>query len=91
MAIKVNSTTVIADNRTVYNTGNVGVNTNSVTDVNLVGAGSSFNGLYICQGMIVTDNTLNGNQYIGTAYNGMMAGPVTINGNLLVNGNFVVV
>ena len=55
------------------------------------GIGNSFRGLYIGNGMMVVDNTLNGNHYIGTAYNGLMAGPVTINGVLTVDGNYVVV
>ena len=41
--------------------------------------------------MIIHDNTLSGNHYIGTAFNGLMAGPVSINGVLSVDGNFVVV
>jgi hypothetical protein len=41
--------------------------------------------------MIIVDNQLNGDHYIGTAYNGLMAGPVTINGILTVDGNYVVV
>ena len=41
--------------------------------------------------MLLVDNALNGNHYIGTAKNGLMAGPVTINGVLTVDGNYVVV
>ena len=41
--------------------------------------------------MMITDNTLSGNHYIGTAFNGLMAGPVTIDGTLTVEGNYVVV
>ena len=41
------------------------------------------------------DNALtfgtNGDHYIGTAFGGMMAGPVTVNGVLTVDGNYVVV
>lgn len=91
MAIKVNSTTVIADDRSVYNTVNVGIRTNSITNGNLTGVGNSFKGLYISDGMILYDNTLNGDAYIGTAYNGLMAGPVNINGVLTIDGNFAVV
>ena len=47
--------------------------------------------MYIGNGMLVTDNHLNGNHYIGTAYNGLMAGPVTVNGVLTVDGNWAVV
>ena len=41
--------------------------------------------------MLMNDNALNGNHYIGTGFGGMMAGPVTINGVLTVDGNYVVV
>jgi hypothetical protein len=41
--------------------------------------------------MVVMDNTLNGNHYIGTAFNGLMAGPVTVNGSLGIDGVWVVV
>ena len=68
-----------------------GVNTTTVNDSDLVGAGSSFQGLYISNGMMITDNALNGNHYIGTNFNGLMAGPVTINGVLTIDGNYVVV
>jgi hypothetical protein len=91
MAIKVQNTTVIDDSRNLYNTARVGINTNDVTDGDLVGAGNSMNGLYISNGMVIVDNQLSGNHYIGTNFNGMMAGPVTINGTLTVNGNFAVV
>ena len=60
-------------------------------DADLVGSGSSMQGLYISDDMMVTDNALNGNHYIGTNLNGLMAGPVTINGTLTVDGNYVVV
>jgi len=74
----------------------VGVNTNTINDADLqgrphVGAAGSFQGLYIGNGMIVNDNQLNGDHYIGTAFGGMMAGPVTINGVLTVDGSYVVV
>ena len=68
-----------------------GINTSSVTDVDLVGVGNSFQGLYIGNGMIIVDNQLNGNHYIGTSFNGIMGGPVTVNGVLSVDGNYVVV
>ena len=79
-----------------YNAGiatskSVGVNTTNLDDSDLVGVGNSFQGLYISNGMIVVDNELNGNHYIGTNFNGLMAGPVTIGGTLTVDGNYVVV
>ena len=69
----------------------VGVNTNNLDDNDLVGVGNSFQGLYISNGMMITDNSLHGNHYIGTAFNGLMAGPVTIDGTLTIDGNYVVV
>ena len=69
----------------------VGVNTSNLDDNDLVGVGNSFQGLYISNGMMVMDNKLSGNHYIGTAFNGLMAGPVNIEGTLTVDGNYVVV
>ena len=75
----------------IATTKSVGVNTNNLDDNDLVGVGNSFQGLYISNGMIVHDNSLNGNHYIGTAFNGLMAGPVNIEGTLTIDGNYVVV
>ena len=68
----------------------VGINTNSFDDLDVVGVGNSFQGLYISNGMMIMDNTLTGNHYIGTAFNGLMAGPVDVQGILSVEGNYVV-
>jgi hypothetical protein len=81
---------------TTYNAGiatskSVGVHTSTIDEPNLTGVGNSFNGLYVANGMIIVDNQLNGDHYIGTSYNGLMAGPVTVNGVLTVDGNYVVV
>ena len=67
------------------------MNTNNLDDNDLVGVGNSFQGLYISNGMMITDNSLHGNHYIGTAFNGLMAGPVSIEGTLTIDGNYVVV
>jgi len=75
----------------IATTKSVGVNTNNLDDNDLVGIGNSFQGLYISNGMMITDNSLHGNHYIGTAFNGLMAGPVTIEGTLTIDGNYVVV
>jgi len=69
----------------------VGVGTTSTDDADLQGVGNSARGLYISNGMILYDNAINGNHYIGTTMNGLMAGPVSVNGVLNVDGNFVVV
>ena len=75
----------------IATTKSIGINTNNFDDTDIVGAGNSFKGLYISNGMMVTDNSLHGNHYIGTAFNGLMAGPVTIHGTLTIDGNYVVV
>ena len=75
----------------IATTKSVGINTNNLDDNDLVGVGNSFQGLYISNGMMIMDNKLHGNHYIGTAFNGMMAGPVTIEGTLTIDGNYVVV
>ena len=75
----------------IATTKSVGINTNNFDDPDVVGAGNSFQGLYISNGMMITDNSLHGNHYIGTAFNGLMAGPVTIHGTLTIDGNYVVV
>ena len=69
----------------------VGVNTVSIATTSVQGVGNTFQGLYVGNGIMMFDNALNGNHYIGTSYNGMMSGPVTINGVLTVDGNYVVV
>jgi len=81
---------------TTYNAGiatskSVGINTDNLDNSGLTGVGNSFQGLYVSNGMVIVDNVLNGNHYIGTNFNGLMAGPVTINGTLSVDGNYVVV
>ena len=69
----------------------VGINTSTINDGDLQGIGNSFKGMYVSNGMMIMDNVLSGNHYIGTAFNGLMAGPVTIEGTLSVDGNYVVV
>ena len=88
-----NNTTeaVKLDTAGIATTKSIGINTNNLDDNDLVGVGNSFNGLYISNGMMITDNRLNGNHYIGTTFNGLMAGPVTIDGTLTIDGNYVVV
>jgi len=69
----------------------VGVNTTNLDDPDLVGVGNSFQGLYVSNGMIIFDNTLNGNHYIGTNYSGLIAGPANVAGVLTIDGEYVVV
>ena len=75
----------------ISTTKSIGVNTTSVADTDLVGVGNSFNGVYIGNGMLIVDKELNGDHYIGTNFNGLMVGPVTINGHLTIDGDYVVV
>ena len=75
----------------ISTTKSIGVNTSSVADTDLVGVGASFQGVYISNGMLIVDKELNGNHYIGTNFNGLMVGPVTVNGTLSIDGDYVVV
>jgi hypothetical protein len=75
----------------VSTTRSVGINTTRVNSPNLTGLGNSFQGLYVSNGMVIYDNRLSGNHYIGTNFNGLMAGPVVIDGVLTIDGNYVVV
>ena len=77
-------------NSGLHTTSSIGVNTSALAST-LTGVGNSFQGIYVSNGMMIMDNTLNGNHYIGTTYNGLMAGPVNINGTLYIDGNYVVV
>ena len=77
-------------NAGLHTTSSIGLNTTSISDA-VTGVGNSFQGIYVSNGMMIMDNVLNGNHYIGTAYNGLMAGPVNINGTLSIDGNYVVV
>ena len=74
----------------IHTADSIGINTVGFT-TDMVGAGNSFNGMYISNGMTIYDNELNGNHYISKSFNGLMAGPVTVNGVLTVDGNYVVV
>ena len=77
-------------NAGLHTTSSIGVNTSALAST-LTGVGNSFQGIYVSNGMMIMDNTLNGNHYIGTTYNGLMAGPVNIDGTLTIDGNYVVV
>jgi len=80
---------------TVHNTA-VGINTDDASRANLadpVGAGHSLVGLYIGDGSILFNNTLNrtGGYYISTETNALNAGPVTLDANMKVDGAWVIV
>ena len=72
---------------------NVGIQTNDVTRTNLVGAGSSLVGMYIGDGSILFNKTLNrtGGYYISTEVNALNAGPVTLDSTMTLDGTWVIV
>ena len=72
---------------------NVGIQTNDVTRTNLVGAGSSLVGMYIGDGSILFNKTLNrtGGYYISTEVNALNAGPVTLDTTMTLDGTWVIV
>ena len=51
----------------------VGINTSTVDDNDLTGIGNSFKGLYVANGMVITDKELTGVHYIGTNFSSVMA------------------
>ena len=69
----------------------VGIGTTTTDDPDIQGIGNTAKGLYISNGMMIMDNSVHGNHYIGTNFNGLMVGPVNINGTITIDGNYVVV
>ena len=69
----------------------VGIGTTTTDDPDLQGIGNTAKGLYISNGMMIMDNTVHGNHYIGTNFNGLMVGPINIDGTISIDGNYVVV
>ena len=69
----------------------VGIGTTTTDDPDLQGIGNTAKGLYISNGMMIMDNSVHGDHYIGTNFNGLMVGPVNINGTITIDGNYVVV
>ena len=73
--------------------GNVGVQTSSITHSALVGAGNSFVGMYIGDGSLVFNKYLNrtGGYYISTEVNALNAGPVSLGSTMTLDGTWVIV
>lgn len=71
--------------------GSLGVTTSSIDNQYVSGVGNTVKGLVIGNGLLLIHNQLNGDHYIGTAYNALLAGPMTINGTVTINGSMVVV
>ena len=69
----------------------VGIGTTSTDDADLQGSCNSARGMYVSNCMIIMDNSVSGNHYIGTNFNALMVGPVNISGTISIDGNYVVV
>jgi hypothetical protein len=80
-------------NTTFVNSGNVGVNTDSVTNERIAGAGNSFHGMYIGDGFIAFSTSLHNpsGYYIGEHVNALNAGPVTLVTDMTLDGTWVIV
>ena len=74
-------------------TGNVGVHTNSTTSTNLTGVGNSFVGMYIGDGFLAFNPTLDNpnGYYISASINALNAGPVTLGSTMTLDGTWVIV
>ncbi len=74
----------------------VGIQTTNIDSANLsnpVGAGHSLVGLYIGDGSMIFNNTLNreGGYYISTNTNALNAGPVSLGTTMTLDGTWVIV
>ena len=74
-------------------TKNVGIQTSSVEGTDLVGAGTSFFGAYIGDGMLAFHNRLDNSAgyYVAAHVNALNAGPVTLGSTMTVAGTWVIV
>jgi len=72
---------------------NVGIQTSSVEGADLVGAGTSFFGAYIGDGMLAFHNRLDNpaGYYVAAHVNGLNAGPVTLGSTMTLAGTWVIV
>ena len=72
---------------------NVGIQTNDITNSDLVGAGNSFVGLYIGDGFLAFSTSLNrpDGYYITTSINALNAGPVSLGSTMTLDGTWVIV
>ena len=73
--------------------GNIGINTSNINAHSLAGIAQSFYGLYINDGFIGFNSTMNrtGGYYIATHVNGLNAGPVTLGSTMTINGTWTIV
>ena len=73
--------------------GNVGIQTNDISNSDLVGAGNSFVGMYIGDGFLAFSTSLSrpDGYYISTSINALNAGPVTLGSTMTLDGTWVIV
>ena len=71
----------------------VGVQTSDITRSDFVGAGNSFVGFYIGDGVMAFSTSLSrpSGYYISTYTNALNAGPVTLNSSMTLDGTWVIV
>ncbi len=83
---------VYADSSTRV-TGNVGVQTTTVEGTDLVGAGTSFFGAYIGDGMLAFHNRLDNSTgyYVAPHVNALNAGPITLASTMTLDGTWVII
>ena len=82
------------DGIVVDSKGTVGIATNNIeTNTALVGAANSMTGLYIGDGSLLFNNTLDRPEgyYITTETNALNAGPVSLGSTLTLDGTWVIV
>ena len=90
---RLTATTANISGGTAVFTGNVGVQTNNITRSDLVGAGNSFVGMYIGDGVLAFNPTLDNpnGYYISASINALNAGPVTLGSTMTLDGTWVIV
>jgi hypothetical protein len=78
---------------TALGSGNIGINTTNINAGSIAGAAQSFYGLYINDGYIGFNSTMDrvGGYYIATHVNGLNAGPVTLGSTMTLDGTWVIV
>ena len=82
------------DGIVVDSKGTVGIATNDIeTNSALVGAANSMTGLYIGDGSLLFNKTLDrvGGYYITTSVNALNAGPVSLGTTMTLDGTWVIV
>ena len=72
-------------------TTNVGVNTDVIDKGDIVGAGNSFNGIYVSNGFFLNDKVMTGNHYISTNYNAFCSGPITLMDVMTLDGSLTII